>query len=131
MRKFIPTHLLVLILLSASILLAGCSTAEQTPTVDEAAPAAEAQPTESPPTEAPPTKAPPTEAASTESEPADSADSGKASSVAAGAQMECTLVSDQPDIPAELAAIFGVTEDDWSKGPETAAVTIVEYGDFQ
>jgi hypothetical protein len=57
-------------------------------------------------------------------------ESGGGSS-AAGLKMECTLVSNQPDVPAEYAAIFGVTESDWVKGPETAALTIVEYGDFQ
>ena len=45
--------------------------------------------------------------------------------------MECTLVGDQPAAPAELVAIFEVKEDDWVQGPETAAVTIVEYSDFQ
>ena len=45
--------------------------------------------------------------------------------------MECTMVSDQPEVPAELEAIFGVTEDDWVVGPESAAVTFVEYSDFQ
>jgi hypothetical protein len=41
------------------------------------------------------------------------------------------MVSDQPEASAELEAILGVKENDWVYGPETAAVTIVEYADFQ
>jgi len=43
----------------------------------------------------------------------------------------CTLTSSGPEASAELVELFGVTENDWVKGPETAALTIVEYGDFQ
>ncbi|MBT3389251.1 MAG: hypothetical protein HN413_02470 [Chloroflexi bacterium] len=43
----------------------------------------------------------------------------------------CTLVSAALDAPEEYAQLFGVTERDWVYGPETAALTIVEYGDFQ
>ena len=48
-----------------------------------------------------------------------------------GPQMECTVVGDQQAAPAELASILSVKENDWVSGPETAAVTIVEYSDFQ
>lgn len=44
---------------------------------------------------------------------------------------QCTLVSSALDAPEEYAQLFGVTERDWVYGPETAALTIVEYGDFQ
>lgn len=44
---------------------------------------------------------------------------------------ECTLVSAALDAPEAYAELFGVTERDWVYGPETAALTIVEYGDFQ
>lgn len=44
---------------------------------------------------------------------------------------ECTLVSSMPKPSAELESLFSPTEDDWIKGPDTAAVTIVEYGDYQ
>ncbi len=50
---------------------------------------------------------------------------------AAGPEMECTLVSNLPEAPAELVEIFGVKENDWVQGLDTAAVTIVEYSDFQ
>jgi len=43
----------------------------------------------------------------------------------------CTLTSSEPEASEEYALLFGVTENDWVKGPETAALTIVEYGDFQ
>ena len=53
------------------------------------------------------------------------------SSNKSGLEMECTFVGDSPNVPPEYEAIFGVTESDWVKGSETAAVTILEYSDFQ
>ncbi|RME07132.1 MAG: hypothetical protein D6803_04725 [Anaerolineae bacterium] len=44
---------------------------------------------------------------------------------------ECTLVSALPEAPSEFEALFAVTAEDWVDGPDTAALTIVEYGDFQ
>lgn len=44
---------------------------------------------------------------------------------------ECTLVSSLPDAPQEYAEIFSIREDDWVTGPEDAAITLIEYGDFQ
>ena len=43
----------------------------------------------------------------------------------------CTLTSSEPEAPQEYVELFGVTESDWVKGPDTAALTIVEYGDYQ
>lgn len=44
----------------------------------------------------------------------------------------CTLASIFPEAnPTEQSLFPAPDENDWSKGPETAAVTIVEYGDFQ
>jgi hypothetical protein len=107
-----------LALLLTMFLLAACSGQEQALVTEAPLQEAETQPTET--------------AAATEAEPTETeaAASGKVGT-ASGVQMECTLVSDQPDAPAEYVAIFGVTEDDWAIGPETAAVTFVEYGDFQ
>lgn len=93
------------------LLLAACSAARPAAVGDEPAPAVAA------PAEAEPAQPDPTAAS--------------APQAATGPEMECTLVSNGSNAPAELVAIFGVTEDDWVHGPETAAVTIVEYSDFQ
>jgi hypothetical protein len=111
-----PKRLLVFFILIL-LLLAACSGAEPASVSDDSAPEAQPQPTEMEPTEAEPTKI--------------SAPKSDGDVAPAGLQMECTLVSNQPEAPAELAALFGVTDDDWVQGPETAALTIVEYSDFQ
>lgn len=51
----------------------------------------------------------------------------------AGEQLvsECTLISSLPDPPQEYAELFSVRGDDWVTGPEDAAITLIEYGDFQ
>ena len=132
MNKLYRTKPLVILFLMTMLLLAACSSAAQSPTAEApttqaAAPETETQPTEAQPTEVLPSEAQPAEAEPTEAEAAKSGGDGSA----AGTQMECTLVSDQPDVPPELEAIFGVTDDDWVVGPEGAAVTFVEYSDFQ
>ncbi|MEA2008967.1 MAG: hypothetical protein U9O54_07580 [Chloroflexota bacterium] len=44
----------------------------------------------------------------------------------------CVAQEPKPTPPAEVVEIFTPNlEEDWIKGPEDAAVTIVEYGDFQ
>ncbi len=43
----------------------------------------------------------------------------------------CVPNPPKPEPSAEMLDAFGVDESDWVKGPETAAVTIIEYGDFQ
>jgi hypothetical protein len=48
-----------------------------------------------------------------------------------GLVSECTLVSSLPDTPPEYAALFALKDSDWIVGPEGAAVTIIEYSDFQ
>ena len=65
------------------------------------------------------------------SSPPTEADAKPTPTTITGPQMECTLVSNQSEAPAEFEAILGVKENDWVYGSETAAVTIVEYADFQ
>jgi len=101
---------LLVIMMLIPLLLAACNGAQSA--VDEGATQAVAAPPQVTPTEAEPT---PTTAAPR----------------AAGPEMECTLVSSLPEAPAELVEIFGVKENDWVQGPDTAAVTFVEYSDFQ
>jgi hypothetical protein len=51
---------------------------------------------------------------------------------AASAPASCTVVSTMPEPDAAQADLFPpVTDDDWSFGPSDAAVTILEYSDFQ
>lgn len=100
-----------ILLMLIPLLMAACTPAE-TPTIEEA-PATELA-------------APP---ATESAKPAPTAKPVSQGPAAPG--MECTLVGDQEAAPAELVAIFGVTADDWAQGLDTAAVTIVEYSDFQ
>ena len=44
---------------------------------------------------------------------------------------QCTLVSSLPDVPDEYAELFSVQDNDWVSGAEDAAITLIEYGDFQ
>ncbi|MBC8505557.1 MAG: hypothetical protein ISR58_00545 [Anaerolineales bacterium] len=44
---------------------------------------------------------------------------------------ECTLVSSPMSPESQYAELFAVTDDDWVSGPDDAALTIVEYGDYQ
>ena len=127
MNKPFQSKPLVILFLLTMLLLTACSsqaqsTVAEAPETQAAAPETESQPTEAQPTKALPTEVEPTETAAAKP-------GGEVS--AAGSQMECTLVSDQPDVPPELEAIFGVTEDDWVIGSDSAAVTFVEYSDFQ
>lgn len=44
----------------------------------------------------------------------------------------CTVVSRQPTPgPTEQALVPLASNEDWSHGPDDAAVTFIEYGDFQ
>lgn len=121
------TKSFVLLLILTLFLLAACGAQEQTPVSESPAPDAQSQPAKAASTEVPPTKVDPGPMMPTETKVSESGGGVSAT----GVQMECTLVSDQPEAPAEFVAIFGVAEDDWVIGPENAAVTIVEYSDFQ
>lgn len=44
---------------------------------------------------------------------------------------ECTIVSSMAESSSQYEELFSVTDNDWVIGPEHAAITIVEYGDYQ
>jgi protein-disulfide isomerase len=47
-------------------------------------------------------------------------------------QAECSVVSRQPTPgPTEKSLFPPVSASDWVEGPDTAAITIIEYSDFQ
>lgn len=82
-----------------------------------------------------PTTSPPTTAASenlsTTQDEVENIDPGSTEKNTSGLVSECTLVSSSREENSEQAEIFAVTEDDWVLGPDDAAVTLIEYGDFQ
>ena len=44
----------------------------------------------------------------------------------------CTVVAQQPTPgPTPVSPFMPITVDEWSRGPEDARVTIIEYSDFQ
>lgn len=48
------------------------------------------------------------------------------------AEANCTVVSRQPTPgPTEQSLVPPVSDQDWTHGPDDAAVTFIEYGDFQ
>ena len=107
--KIKPTILLVPIILVA----VACGRAEQLPTIGAA---------ESPS---------PTPAKILPTEPLQAGEDGTSQVFVDGPVSECTLVSSLPEPAQEYAGIFAVTENDWAVGPKDAAVTFIEYGDFQ
>lgn len=57
---------------------------------------------------------------------------GAATAVSQGDTPSCTVNSPAPTPgPTERSIFPPVTEADWVIGPETAAVTVIEYSDFQ
>jgi protein-disulfide isomerase len=117
---------LFLILLLIPLLLAACSGETQTPLVEDTASADTIPaPSDTAPVPTAINTPEPTETVAAQekeqSEPTAVTDAG----------MGCTFVSSSEETPSPYAEIFAVTEDDWVAGPETAAVTIVEYSDFQ
>ena len=124
MSKKLPVILILL-----TVILTACSAGVQIPIDETPKPEEEIELVEAAPTEIEATDIPPTEEPATAT--ADLQDTQGKGSSSANLKMECTLVSSQPEAPSEYAAIFSVKENDWVKGPDSAALTIVEYGDFQ
>ncbi len=110
-------------LLIFPLIVAACG-GEQ-PTALEAAPTTEVDTA----TQVVATEILPSEVSSEEANPTETV--AAAELVPAEFASECTLVSSVPEPSDQYAELFAVTESDWVYGPETAALTIVEYGDFQ
>lgn len=114
MRRF----LIPIILLA--IVLAGCQGSIPAAT-EKPAETESIQVTESPPETPVKTEAP--EVSPTSSEEAALTDSPPPG---------CTVVSRQPTPgPTEQSLFPPASEEDWVKGPDDAAITIIEYGDYQ
>ncbi len=126
------------LLVLAAFLLAACTGAEQVSesevsATEAAAPTAEIVAEVNADAETEGQKSPP-EPTPTEVEASAAADSDSGSGAETAATelvSECTVVSALPDPPAQYAELFAVQDDDWVAGPTDAAITIIEYGDFQ
>ena len=107
---------LIALLVVLSVFLVACSSAAPEETVE---PAAENQvDTETASTEIPPLP---------EVSPTRDADQATEQ-----AEANCTVVSRQPTPgPTEQSLVPPVSDQDWTHGPDDAAVTFIEYGDFQ
>jgi len=118
------------LLLALTLLLAACTGAEQIDLESvSSAGGVEATPTETVAVQ--PTETPAEESKSEETILEPEVEQEASQLGTGGFTSECTLVSSLPDPPQEYAELFGVTEDDWVKGPEDATLTLIEYGDFQ
>lgn len=107
-------------LLIAVLILAACGGAAAVPEVadDPTAQGDAAAPGETEAVqEAEPTQAPQVAQATEEAAPVQEVASAPAS---------C-----EPVLVPENELVAAPTEDDWSKGPATAVITVIEYGDFQ
>jgi hypothetical protein len=89
-----------------------------------------AQTTEAPPGET--AEASPVPAASVTAEEVVPASTAEEPAGAASGPASCTVVSVRPTPgPTEESLFPPVTDQDWTIGPADAAVTIIEYSDFQ
>jgi len=114
----------------AALALAACgggaADSETEPPADSNQAVAEA-PTEAPPTEeAAEQPADPTEEAAQAADDENLLDSSQSLPEQAAGPVTCEAIN----IPENMA-IAEVTDEDWSRGPADAPVTMIEYGDFQ
>jgi predicted small secreted protein len=107
---------LIVLLVILSVFLAACSSTSTEPAgeaITESPLDTETTSTELPP----PTEASPTSLSEQATEQAEA---------------NCTVVSRQPTPgPTEQSLVPPVSDQDWTHGPDDAAVTFIEYGDFQ
>ena len=127
MKKYLFYPILIA-LLSATLFLAACGGNAQTTT-----PPLSASPTS--PEVVLPTSAPNSSSSEPTSETAPEGESGSSpfEPVSGNLSMEgCTVSTLLPQADPTIVSRFSpVSEADWQRGPTDAAVTIVEYGDFQ
>lgn len=123
--------LLLFLVVALVLALAACqsSPAQEAPAVEQQVETTESSPATAAPTATQPEPAETTEVAVTD-EPAAGASADQP--VSGEAPAGCTAVSPMPTPgPTELSYFPPVSENDWVQGPDDAAVTIIEYGDFQ
>lgn len=113
----------LILLLAGSWLLAACRGAA-TPEAPAGTPAGQLEPfatSESASSQSP-----------TQTSAPESATGSSATAASPTTPADCTVVSRQPTPGPTQESLFpSVSEDDWVKGPESAAVTLIEYSDFQ
>jgi hypothetical protein len=80
----------------------------------------------------PPATIKPTPSATAQIDPTDTPLPQARSATTPSVQAHCTVVSRQPTPgPTEKSLFPPVSASDWVEGPDTAAITIIEYSDFQ
>ncbi len=118
--------------LLAALLLGACSsgadpTPTDTPVQDQSRPTATDHPTADAPTEMP--TDPP--ATATELAPTSTATEEPAPASTATDESRPTAAPTDTPVPDDVFAFLEVGPDEWVHGPEDAAVTVIEYADFQ
>jgi hypothetical protein len=130
--KFWAVAPVMSLLLSATLILSACGgDAAETPSSEqssETTPVAEvaASPEVDSPAEEPETATEITESEADDVEDEVTADKEEISATDPATPVECESIEipDDERVPA-------ISADDWVKGPESASLTLVEYGDFQ
>lgn len=129
----------LILLLFLAFMVSACQGAPASQTVTET-PAGEASPPETQVKGEVPTSTPANSPANTPANTATSVTASVATSApdstqppaTSGATIQCTVVSQMPTPgPTEQSIFPPISASDWVTGPDTAAVTFTEYGDFQ
>jgi protein-disulfide isomerase len=121
-EKFMLKKIIVLLVLLSTLIAACSSAATESPAGSTSEPVVETERAAEPGTALPtqPSASPTLEADQSEVE------------VTESSTVNCTVVSQQPTPgPTEQSLVPPVSDEDWTLGPEDAAVTFIEYADFQ